>query len=214
MKSVKKAIDPPKINPSLASYLQRPEVIAAAKKRLESEKAAKARAAQDKGLTLEGRINKSLGDPKDKAASLAQQYAQRGEGPIDNVRHTSAGMYTADAIANKLSPLPVGPTTIVPKIAGFVGSNLAGLAHEAKAFVPSLEGDYRNIPAAARMTTEDMVNNFVGSALSVNPFMTQKQKEALIVKLSNENKLPDGYEQIRAEEPKNLYVKKVKVKKK
>jgi hypothetical protein len=46
MKSVKKAIDPPKINPSLASYLQRPEVIAAAKKRLESEKAAKARTAQ------------------------------------------------------------------------------------------------------------------------------------------------------------------------
>jgi len=214
MKAVKKPVDPPKINPSLASYLQRPKVVAAAKKRLDSEKAAKSRAAQDNSLTLEGRINKALGDPKNKAAELAQQYAQRGEGPIDNVRHTSAGMYTADAIANKLSPLPVGPTTIVPKIAGFLGSNLAGLAHEAKAFVPSLEGDYRNIPAAARMTTEDMVNNFVGSALSVNPFMTQKQKEALISKLSNENKLPDGYEQIRAEEPKNLYVKKVKVKKK
>ena len=41
MKPVKKAIDPPKINPSLASYLQRPKVIAAAKKRLEAEEMAR-----------------------------------------------------------------------------------------------------------------------------------------------------------------------------
>jgi hypothetical protein len=37
MKAVKKPVDPPKIDSSLASYLQRPEVIAAAKKRLEAE---------------------------------------------------------------------------------------------------------------------------------------------------------------------------------
>jgi hypothetical protein len=34
---ISKSVDPPKINPSLASYLQRPEVIAAAKKRISLE---------------------------------------------------------------------------------------------------------------------------------------------------------------------------------
>jgi hypothetical protein len=38
---ISKSVDPPKINPSLASYLQRPEVIAAAKKRMEAEEMAK-----------------------------------------------------------------------------------------------------------------------------------------------------------------------------
>jgi hypothetical protein len=165
-------------------------------------------AAKDRPLTFEGRINEALGNPKERAADLAQAVAPRGEGPVDNVRHTVAGMYTADAIANQLSPYPIGPTTVVPKIAGFVGSNLAGLAHEAKAFIPSLEGDYRNIPAAARTTAEDVVNNFVGSALSLNPFMTQGEKEELIVRLSDENYLPDGYEQMNSKHPKNLYVKK------
>lgn len=165
-------------------------------------------AAKDRPLTFEGRVNEALGNPKEKAADLAQAVAPRGEGPVDNVRHTVAGMYTADAIANKLSPYPIGPAAVVPKIAGFMGSNLAGLAHEARAFIPSLEGDYRNIPAAARMTAEDIVNNFVGSALSLNPFMTQGEKEELIVRLSNENYLPDGYEQMNPEHPRNLYVKK------
>lgn len=49
MKAVKKPIDPPRfpeptINPSLAAYLQRPEAIAAAKKRLEAERLAKIKA--------------------------------------------------------------------------------------------------------------------------------------------------------------------------
>ena len=165
-------------------------------------------AAKDRPLTFEGRVNEALGNPKEKAADLAQAVAPRGEGPVDNVRHTVAGMYTADAIANKLSPYPIGPAAVVPKIAGFMGSNLAGLAHEAKTFIPSLEGDYRNIPAVARMSAEDIVNNFVGSALSLNPFMTQGEKEELIVRLSNENYLPDGYEQMNPKHSKDLYFKK------
>ena len=161
-----------------------------------------------KPLTTEGRINEMLGDPKSRAADLSQKVAPEGEGPVDNIRHTVAGMYTADAIANKLAPYPMGPTTIPAKALGFVGSNLAGLAHEVKAFVPSLEGDYRNIPAVARMSAEDMINNFVGSALSLNPFMTEKEKEDFIVKMSYENYLPDGYVQIDPKHSKDLYFKK------
>jgi hypothetical protein len=161
-----------------------------------------------KPLTTEGRINEMLGDPKSRAADLSQKVAPEGEGPVDNIRHTVAGMYTADAIANKLAPYPMGPTTIPAKALGFVGSNLAGLAHEVKAFVPSLEGDYRNIPAVARMSAEDIVNNFVGSALSLNPFMTEKEKEDFIVRMSYENYLPDGYVQIDPKHSKDLYFKK------
>lgn len=186
----------PQISPSLAAYLQRPEQIA------------KARATQGERLTFEGKINKALGDPKEKAAELAHYADTEGEGPVDNIRHTSAGMYTADAIANMLSPMQVGPAAIPAKIAGFAGSNLAGLAHELKAFIPSLQGDYKNIPAAARMTAEDMVNNFVGSALALNPLMSQKEKEDLIIRLSDQNYLPDGYEKIGNEGAEDLYVKK------
>lgn len=186
----------PQISPSLAAYLQRPEQIA------------KARAKQGERLTFEGKINKALGDPKEKAAELAHYADTEGEGPVDNIRHTSAGMYTADAIANMLSPMQVGPVAIPAKIAGFAGSNLAGLAHELKAFIPSLQGDYKNIPAAARMTAEDMVNNFVGSALALNPLMGQKEKEDLIIRLSDQNYLPDGYEKIGNEGAEDLYVKK------
>ena len=159
-------------------------------------------------LTFEGRINEALGNPKERAADLSQKVAPKGEGPVDNIRHTVAGMYTADAIANKLSPYPIGPAAVVPKVAGFMGSNLAGLAHEVRAFIPSLEGDYRNIPATARMSAEDMINNFVGSALSLNPFMNEKEKEDLIVKMSYENYLPDGYAQIHPKHSKDLYFKK------
>ena len=161
-----------------------------------------------KPLTTEGRINEMLGDPKSRAADLSQKVAPEGEGPVDNIRHTVAGMYTADAIANKLAPYPMGPTTIPAIALGFVGSNLAGLAHEVKAFMPSLEGDYRNIPAVARMSAEDIVNNFVGSALSLNPFMTEKEKEDFIVRMSYENYLPDGYVQIDPKHSKDLYFKK------
>ena len=165
-------------------------------------------AAKKAPLTFEGRINEALGNPKERAADLSQKVAPKGEGPVDNIRHTVAGMYTADAIANKLSPYAIGPTAVVPKIAGFMGSNLAGLAHEVKAFIPSLEGNYRNIPATARMSAEDMINNFVGSALSLNPFMNEKEKEDLIVKMSYENYLPDGYAQIHPNHSKDLYFKK------
>ena len=165
-------------------------------------------AAKKAPLTFEGRINEALGNPKERAADLSQKVAPKGEGPVDNIRHTVAGMYTADAIANQLSPYAIGPTAVVPKIAGFMGSNLAGLAHEVKAFIPSLEGNYRNIPATARMSAEDMINNFVGSALSLNPFMNEKEKEDLIVKMSYENYLPDGYAQIHPKHSKDLYFKK------
>ena len=161
-----------------------------------------------KPLTTEGQINKALGNPKGKAARFAETVVDPGEDPVDNIRHTAAGMYTADAIANKLAPYSMGPATIPAKALGFVGSNLAGLAHEIKAFVPSLEGDYRNIPAAARMSAEDMINNFVGSALSLNPFMSEEEKENFIIDLSNRNFLPDGYEKMQGQTLDNLYLKK------
>lgn len=159
-------------------------------------------------LTTEGEINLALGNPKGKAAALARKAAGPGKLPVDNIRHTSAGMYTADAIANKLAPYPMGPVTVPAKALGFIGSNLAGLAHEVKAFVPSLDGDYRNIPAAARMSAEDMINNFVGSVLSLNPFMTQEEKENFIIESSNRNLLPDGYEKLQGQTRDNAYVKK------
>jgi hypothetical protein len=188
----------PVLNPALAKYLQKPENIEEAKERIISDA---------KGVTLESKVNRALGNPKRRAAGLSEAVADLSEGPIDNIRHTAAGMYTGNAIAEYLNPDDNVLLTVPAKAAGFIGSNLGGIAHEVKAFVPSLEGDYTNVLPAARMTLEDTFNNFVGSALSVNPFMSEKEKEDLIINLSNSNLLPDGYEKMSPSQAENMYVK-------
>jgi hypothetical protein len=192
------AFPAPGLNPTLAKYLQKPENIEEAKERIISDA---------KGVTLESKVNRALGNPKRRAAGLSEAVADLSEGPIDNIRHTAAGMYTSNAIAEYLNPDDNVLLTVPAKAAGFIGSNLGGIAHEIKAFVPSLEGDYTNVLPAARMTLEDTFNNFVGSALSVNPFMSEKEKEDLIINLSNSNLLPDGYEQMSSSQAENMYVK-------
>ena len=192
------AFSQPVLNPALAKYLQSPESIEEAKERIISDA---------KGVTLESKVNRALGNPKRRAATLSEAVADLSEGPIDNIRHTAAGMYTSNAIAEELNPDDNVLLTVPAKAAGFIGSNLGGIGHEIKAFVPSLDGDYRNVLPAARMTLEDTFNNFVGSALSVNPFMTEKEKEDFIINLSNSHLLPDGYEQMSPSQEKDMYVK-------
>lgn len=90
MKSVKKAIDPPKINPSLASYLQRPEVVAAAKKRLESEKAAKADATQTRLVKAPPRPSNKTFIPQKSTTDFAKNVAI--DTGIDQLPYGSAVM--------------------------------------------------------------------------------------------------------------------------
>ena len=76
--------------------------------------------------TLEGRLNKSLGNPMDRAYRAAEYFAMPGEDPTDNFRHPIAGRYTAEAIEKAVNT----GYPIIDKTAAFLGANALGIGHE------------------------------------------------------------------------------------
>ena len=132
-----------------------------------------------KGLSIEGKINKFLGDPKGKAVKDAD--ISPDENPVDNIRHTSAGRYTQEAISSRFGGGVTGT------IAGLVGSNLMGAAHEVRALRKE-----RSLGTNLRESGEDMFNNAVGSLIGALP-TSAKSKTQTIYKASFGNMLADGY---------------------
>ena len=133
-----------------------------------------------KGLSTEGKVNKFLGDPKGKAVKDAD--ISPDEDPVDNIRHTSAGRYTQEAISSRFGGGVTGT------IAGLVGSNLMGAAHEIRA----VKRDKRPLGVKLRESGEDMFNNAVGSLVGALP-TSAKSKTQTIYKASFGNMLADGY---------------------
>jgi hypothetical protein len=133
-----------------------------------------------KGLSTEGKINKFLGDPKGKAVNDSD--INPDENFVDNIRHASAGRYTQEAISSRFGGGVTGT------IAGLIGSNLMGAAHE----VRSLKEDKRPLGTKLRESGEDMFNNAVGSLVGALP-TSAKSKTQTIYKSSFGNLLPDGY---------------------
>jgi len=130
--------------------------------------------------TKEERINSFLGDPMGKAERDADIYPT--EEPVDNVRHTSAGRYTQEALSKKLGG------GMVANIAAIAATNLFGLAHEARNF----RKDSRPFAVKARESGEDMYNNAVGSLIGAMP-VSAGTKKGFIRNLSKGNLLADGY---------------------
>lgn len=172
---------------------------------------------KEKGLTLEGEVNEWLGNPKGRAFNYADSLIEANpDGTMndqpDNVRHSTAGLYTAQAISDRLkygagmidSPL----NRVISDIAGVVGANAMGLGHELKHLPKLIEEEWAKdgitgIYNALRTTSEDAANNFVGSLLSIMPGLTPGEAEEIIVELSNNNLLPDGLSGGKS----NLYIK-------
>ena len=137
---------------------------------------------------LRDRINTSLGDINYKARTFSEDE----EGSIDNIRHSAAGRYAAEAIQQKVKDLPYAGKILdylgADKVAGLVGSNLLGLGHELKTIVK----DDRPFIAKAQEMGEDAFNNFVGSVVgSLN--ISDSKKDEAIKYLSYNNLMPDGY---------------------
>lgn len=130
--------------------------------------------------TKEEKINDFLGDPMGKAADDADMYPT--EEPVDNVRHTSAGRYTQEALSKKLGG------GMAANIAAIGATNLFGLAHEVRNF----KKDSRPFIDKARESGEDMFNNAVGSVIGSLP-ISGTSKRNFINKLSQGNLLADGY---------------------
>lgn len=136
------------------------------------------------GGKVEDKIDKYLGNPQGKAWKFSQPEEGFEDDGIDNLRHTGAGRYTAEAIMKKTGNIPV-----VSNYLGFLGSNILGAGHEL--LNPNRGGTlYETIREGA----EDIYNNFVGSAIGALPFKS-KTKDNILKKLSYNNYLPDGYGQ-------------------
>jgi hypothetical protein len=139
-------------------------------------------------------INKSLGNPMQKAHTAAEQLAGKWynpktkqweeNDPVDNFRHPMAGRYTSEAIQDKLYNIP-----ILSQIVGFTGSNALGVAHELSTL--SNPKDKRGWYDKIRESGEDIFNNTVGSTVGSLP-ISGKAKTNILTRLSNENMIPDG----------------------
>ncbi len=149
---------------------------------------------QDLLRDTEGSVNKSLGNPMQKAHTAAYQLAGKWynpktkqweeNDPVDNFRHPMAGRYASEAIQDKLYNIPV-----LSQIAGMVGSNALGVGHELSTlFHPK---DKRGWYDKIRESGEDIFNNAVGATVGSLP-ISDKEKTNMLVKLSNKNMIPDG----------------------
>jgi len=107
---------------------------------------------------LEDRVNSSMGNPMDKAATRRTAYTKKNKGnwvESDKVGHAAGGMYARQGISKKFG------NGAISKAAGVIGSNLLGVGHELSSF----NSDH-GITSGAIEAGKDIVNNFIGSVSS------------------------------------------------
>lgn len=146
-------------------------------------------------LSTEQKVNKLLGDPQSKARKDAKNKSGDGDEEIDNIRHASAGRYTAEAIANKTGNIPY-----FSKPLGMVGANVLGLGHELATYVTDPRwkdpkwkvSPMEKAKVITRELFEDSYNNFIGSAVGTSN-LSPKEKTERIKNLSRNYQIPDGY---------------------
>lgn len=142
----------------------------------------------------EDRVNKWLGDPQGKARKDAENKSGNGDEMIDNIRHMSAGRYTAEAIANRTGNIPY-----ISKPLGFIGANVMGLGHELGTYFTDPRwrdknlglGNFDRAKVITQEALEDSYNNFAGSVIGATN-MTPEQKTQRIKYLSKNYIVPDG----------------------
>jgi len=151
------------------------------------EKPKKIPAIEDSFLeTLEKDINDFLENPLKKAAQVSESLKEKGEDPSDALRHSIAGALTAQTIANKTGNIP-----FISNPLGYLGANIAGIGHELSTLSQAYLDD-RPWSVKLQESLEDMYNNSVG-ANSIFSNKSEKDKINYLLKLTRENKLPDGY---------------------
>jgi len=151
---------------------------------------------------IEESINKRLGDPMNKA-EIDSDYKglvvdprtrrQTTSESVDNVRHAAAGRYTQEAIEKYANLIPYA--SAIPgfsKAAGFIGSNVLGLGHEASTLLnKNDDDDTRTMGMKVKESAADAYNNMIGSVVGASN-LTPYQKKAYIKYLSETGKIPTG----------------------
>ena len=153
---------------------------------------------------LQDNIGTYLNNPGQRAKDFSDSEEELAN--IDNLRHSMASRFAAEEIQNKIKGIPkVGgflDKIGVDKLAGFLGSNLLGLGHEASTLVE----DDRPILAALQESGEDVINNLIGSVIGSTD-MSPEKKTNILTFLSDNNLMPDGYVQTDPDASENVYLK-------
>jgi hypothetical protein len=152
---------------------------------------------------MEFKVNQALGFPMEKARLASEAAAGPGEDPVDNFRHSNAGRYTAEAIANYTGNIPY-----VSSALGFLGANALGLGHEAMTLLKG--NDKRDLSDRLLESGEDMYNNFIGAKVGASD-MTPEEKTNYLRYLSSTNQLADGVvipKNSKSKSVDNMYLKK------
>jgi hypothetical protein len=136
--------------------------------------------------TLEKDINDFLENPLKKAAQVSESLKEKGEDPSDALRHSTAGALTAQTIANKTGNIP-----FISNPLGYLGANIAGIGHELSTLSQAYLDD-RPWSVKLQESLEDIYNNSAG-ANTIFSNKSEKDKINYLLKLTRENKLPDGY---------------------
>jgi hypothetical protein len=144
---------------------------------------------------MEEAINKYFGYPQDRAFEYVDSRQEGDNDPSDNERHAAAGLFTQQAVKDKIG-IPV-----IGDAAGWLAANAMGIGHE----LGTIFEDER--PWGDKIQEgffEDPVNNLLGTTLGLFPG-SQDEKLNVIHGLSVGNWLPDG---VVADGGKNnLYLK-------
>ena len=126
--------------------------------------------------------------------SLSSQYptiTRATEQPIDALRHTAAGYKTSKAIEDKVKNVPYVGGILdkmgADKLAGFVGSNLFGIGHEAMTLIK----DDRPLKQKAKESYEDIYNNLMGSVVAASG-KSEDDAMKTILSLEKQGKLKKG----------------------
>ena len=126
--------------------------------------------------------------------SLSSQYptiTRATEQPIDALRHTAAGYKTSKAIEDKVKNVPYVGGILdkigADKLAGFVGSNLFGVGHEAMTLIK----DDRPLKQKAKESYEDIYNNLMGSVVAASG-KSEDDAMKTIFSLEKQGKLKKG----------------------
>tara|TARA_B100000780_G_scaffold93797_1_gene65237 strand:- start:49 stop:567 length:519 start_codon:yes stop_codon:yes gene_type:complete len=140
--------------------------------------------------TIEGKINKIIGDPKNKAVNNVVSRYDKGNSidKQDAARHVTSSQYTTEALRKNM-PFGLG-NSIIGRGSAAVASNIMGLAHEVK----GAYGQYKRgkpVVNIIKESAEDLTNNFAGSVIgAMGNSSMNKSKNKIVDKAINY--LPDG----------------------
>ena len=140
--------------------------------------------------TLESKVNKWMGDPKNKAIENVVSRYDKGNtiDKQDAARHVTSSQYTTESLRKKM-PFGIG-NSIIGRGSAAVVSNLMGLGHEAK----GAYGQYKRgkpVVNIIKESVEDLTNNFAGSVIGATGNSSMNKSKNKIVDKAL-NYLPDG----------------------